>query len=107
MDRLMCRSLEPDVRVTMNMDDDIAARLQAEARRSGRPFEAVVNEYLRAGLAQRPAVLAQEPFRIAVLDLGGPVPGRSYDNIGELLHVVEGTGSSSEGSSQRETIPSA
>ena len=78
--------------MTLNMDDDIVERLGAEARRSGRPFEAVVNEYLRAGLVQRRAVRVQEPFRIAVQDLGGPVPGRSYDNIGELLDVVEDTG---------------
>lgn len=38
------------------------------------------------------AVRVLEPFRIVVQDLGGPAPGRSYDNITKLLNVVEETG---------------
>lgn len=78
------------MRTTLTLDDDVATRLQAEARRSGRPFKSVVNEYLRAGLAQRRALKAVAPFRIEPKDLGGPLPGLSYDNIGALLDTVDG-----------------
>jgi len=78
------------VRTTLTLDDDIAARLQAEARRSGLPFKTVVNEHLRAALAQRKALKVLPPFRVRPRHMGGPVPGQSYDNIGALLDEVEG-----------------
>jgi hypothetical protein len=80
------------MRTTLTLDDDIAARLQAEARRSGKPFKTVVNEYLRAGLAQRRALKTVPPFRVEPRNIGGPLPGLSYDNIGALLDEVEGSG---------------
>ena len=78
------------MRTTLTLDDDVAARLQAEARRSGRPFKVVVNEYLRAGLAQRRAARKAARFTVEPFDLGGPESGRSYDDIGALLEEVEG-----------------
>lgn len=65
-------------------------QLRAEARRTGRPFKTLVNELLRAGLAQRKQVRAQPPFSINALDLGGTQPGVSLDNIGALLDELEG-----------------
>jgi hypothetical protein len=79
------------MRTTLTLDDDVAARLQAEARRSGRPFRVVVNEHLRAALAQRRAIKTLPPFRVEPRNLGGPLPGLSYDNIGALLEEVEDT----------------
>jgi hypothetical protein len=80
------------MRTTLTLDEDVAARLQAEARRSGRPFKTVVNEHLRASLAQRRAVKALPPFRVEPRKMGGPLPGLSYDNIGALLEEVEDVG---------------
>jgi hypothetical protein len=80
------------MRTTLTLDNDVAARLQAEARRSGRPFKTVVNEYLRAALAQRRAVKTAPRFRVEPRNIGGPLPGLSYDNIGALLDEVEGPG---------------
>ena len=77
-------------RTTLTLDDDVAARLQAESRRTGRPLKVVVNEFLRAAMAQRKAVQSTAPFRVKPVDMGGPVPGRSYDDIGALLDQVEG-----------------
>jgi hypothetical protein len=79
------------MRTTLTLDDDVAARLQAEARKTGRPFKAVVNEYLRAGLAQRRALKAAAPFRVEPVRMGTPLPGHSYDNIGALLEEIEGS----------------
>jgi hypothetical protein len=78
------------MRTTLTLDDDIAAKLQAESRRSGRSFREVVNEYLRAGLAQRRAVKQVAPFRVEPVSLGVPPAGHSYDNIGALLEEIEG-----------------
>ena len=78
------------MRTTLTLDDDVASRLQTESRRSGRPFKVVVNEYLRAAMAQRKAVRSATPFRVHAVDMGGPLPGRSYDDIGALLDEVEG-----------------
>ena len=78
------------MRTTLTLDDDVASRLQIESRRSGRPFKVVVNEYLRAAMAQHKAVRRVAPFHVTPVDLGGPLPGRSYDDIGALLDEVEG-----------------
>jgi len=78
------------MRTTLTLDDDVAAKLAALARRSGRPFRAVVNETLRRGLIQGTARAPLEPFRVKVRDLGQLQPGLSLDNIGELLDRVEG-----------------
>ena len=78
------------MRTTLTLDDDVATRLKAEARRSGRPFKQIVNECLRHGLlsSRRPARRA--PFKIVARELGALRPGLSIDNIGELLEIVEG-----------------
>jgi hypothetical protein len=73
------------------VSDSVAARLQAEARRSGRPFKVVVNEHLRAALAQRKALKALPPFRVEPRNLGGPAPGLSYDNVDALMDEIEGS----------------
>jgi hypothetical protein len=78
------------MRTTLTLDDDVAARLQAESRRTGRPFKTVVNEYLRAGLAQRRVAKTAVRFRVEPVSMGVPLPGRSYDNIGALLEEIEG-----------------
>lgn len=78
------------MRTTLTLDEDIAARLQAESRRTGRPFKTVVNECLREGLARRRAAQAVRTFRVEPVHLGPPIPGRSYDRISTLLEETEG-----------------
>ena len=78
------------MRTTLTLDDDIAARLQAESRKTGRPFKTVVNDYLRAWLAKRRADTKAAPFRVETVRMGALLPGRSYDNIGALLEDAEG-----------------
>jgi hypothetical protein len=78
------------MRTTLTLDDEIATRLKAESRRTGQPFKVVVNEYLRAGLAQRRLLKTTARFRVEPLRLGGLPPGRSYDDIAALLEESEG-----------------
>ena len=76
------------MRMTLTLDEDIAARSQAEARRRGLPFLVVLNEHLRAAIEKSFQTLP--PFQIEPQDLGGPVSGLTYDNIGVLLEEGEG-----------------
>jgi hypothetical protein len=79
------------MRTTLTLDEDVAAKLKAESRRSGRPFREVVNETLRRGLTSRRTPMQQQRFRVAVRDLGDLRPGVSLDNVAELIEHVEGS----------------
>ena len=78
------------MRTTLTLDDDVAARLTAEARRNGLPFKVVVNELLRAGLAQQRNAEKQAPFKVRSHNFGALQAGLSLDSIGALLEQVEG-----------------
>lgn len=78
------------MRTTLTLDDDVAAKLKAESRRSGRPFREVVNETLRSGLVSKRATSPRQAFRVVARDLGNLRPGLSLDNVAELLEQVEG-----------------
>ena len=75
----------------MTLDDDLAAKLKAEARRDGRAFKEVVNEVLRRGLSTRRVSAGGAPFKVKSRDLGNLQPGISLDNVAELLDRVEGS----------------
>ena len=77
------------MRTTLTLDDDVAAKLKSEARRSGRPFRDVVNEMLRRGMASRRDVKTAKPFKVVARDLG-PLKAGSLDNVADLLEQVEG-----------------
>jgi hypothetical protein len=74
------------VRTTLTLDDDVAALLKKEVRKSGEPFKQVVNRSLRSGLtaAKQPA---RRPFKVKPINLGLP---REFDKIEELLEYLEG-----------------
>jgi hypothetical protein len=79
------------VRTTLTLEEDVASKLKAEVRRSGKPFKDVVNEYLRLGFQGRgPRPKPDPPFEIHPRDLGALRPGLSLDNIGDLLEAAEG-----------------
>jgi plasmid stability protein len=91
VDIMMPRRYHQDVRTTLTLDEDVAAKLKAAARRSGRAFRDVVNDTLRRGLiTERPA--RRKPFTITPRSLGGLRPGLRPDNIAELLEQIEGPG---------------
>lgn len=78
------------MRTTLTLDEDVAAKLQSESRRTGRTFREVVNETLRRGLAQRSSGPPAAPFHVVTRDLGELQPGLTLDNVSELLEQVEG-----------------
>lgn len=72
----------------LTLDDDVAAKLRAEIRRSGKAFKEVVNETLRIGLNYHQQAKSLPPYRIKARALGLR-PGFSYDNISELLDQLD------------------
>lgn len=73
----------------MTIDDDALERARALAARLGVAFRVVVNEALRAGLDQVERPAQQRPYRTDPHAMGLR-PGRSLDNIQELLAQIDG-----------------
>jgi hypothetical protein len=76
------------VRTTLSLDADIAARLKAEVRRTGRSFKEVVNQALRLGLAARKAPGPRRRFELRARALGHR-RGFDYDRTSDLIEVIE------------------
>ena len=77
------------MRTTLAIDDDVLDRARAVATRLHTPFRRVVNEALRAGLLAVEKPAKRRPYRTLPHKLGLR-PGRSLDNIQELLAQIEG-----------------
>jgi hypothetical protein len=78
------------MRTTLTLDDDVAAKLEAEARRTGLSFKETVNSTLRIGLASKRGKLPRSPFKVKPVSLE-PLDGNfNFDNIDALLDQVEG-----------------
>lgn len=73
----------------MTLDDDVAAKLDAEARRAGLSFKETVNSCLRRALAESPPGVGNRPFTVKARDMGLR-SGLDLDNIEELLDQVDG-----------------
>jgi hypothetical protein len=77
------------VRTTLTLDEDVAAKLKAEARKTGRPFKETLNACLRAGLSLRKPAKTTQGFRVRTHDMGLR-PGVNLDKISTLLDEIEG-----------------
>lgn len=73
------------MRTTLTLDDDVAALLKKEARKTGEPFKQVVNRALRLGFtaAKQPP---RKPFKVKPFNLGLP----PFTKVEELLEWLEG-----------------
>ena len=78
------------MRTTLTLDEDVAAKLEAEVRRSGRSFKQVVNEAIRAGLIRRTKEPRSRPAFVIRSKNLGLREGYSYENVEELLDRAEG-----------------
>ncbi|MBI4482065.1 MAG: hypothetical protein HY652_04145 [Acidobacteria bacterium] len=77
------------MRTTLTLDEDVAAKLKTETRKSGQSFRQTVNYFLRLGLNLRREMKHANRFVVRARPLGQR-PGLNYDNIGELLEQLEG-----------------
>jgi hypothetical protein len=71
------------MRTTLSIADDLLDRLKREARRSRRPFKAVVNEALRRGVDQMGPPARRAAFKQRTFRMGFP-PGSSFDKALQL-----------------------
>lgn len=76
------------MRTTLTLDDDVAAKLESEARRTGLSFKETVNTVLRLGLKARRGEAVAKPFKVTPYDMGKA--RFNIDNIEEALDFIEG-----------------
>jgi len=76
------------VRTTLTIDDDAAALIRKELRRTGESLKQVVNRAIKAGLTA-PKQPARKPFKVKPWNLQPPA-GQSFDNVEELIEFLEG-----------------
>ncbi len=74
-------------RTTLTLDDDVARRLDEEARKERRPLRSVVNDALRRGLEGGKPVAAR-PFEVKPRRMGAR-PDLHLDSIEQLLDELE------------------
>ena len=77
------------MRTTLTLDDDVQAKLDQEARRSGKFFKEVVNYYLRLGIHARHSANPPRKFVVRARPMGlrEELPSES---IASLLEQLEG-----------------
>jgi hypothetical protein len=73
------------VRTTLTLDDDVAALLKKEARKSGEPFKQILNRYLRLGLTAQKQP-APKRFVVKAKKLGLP----HFEKTEQYLEFLEG-----------------
>ncbi len=78
-----------NVRTTLTLDDDLAARLKEAAFRSGRSFKEVVNETLRQGLDSAERRPRRRRYRLRPASLGSVRQGVDLDRALGLADTLE------------------
>ncbi|MDE3104419.1 MAG: hypothetical protein KGK08_04520 [Acidobacteriota bacterium] len=77
------------MRTTLTLDDDVAALLEQEVKRSGEPMKQTVNRLLRSGLHQAAKPVMPKPFKVKARKIGLPAEWTS-GSIPELIEMLEG-----------------
>jgi len=77
------------MRTTMTLDKDVAVRLEQLTRKRRQPLKVVVNEVLRAGLAEIEKPVVRAPFRTEGFDLGPSMIG-GLDDVEGVLARIDG-----------------
>jgi hypothetical protein len=78
------------MRMTLTIDDDVAAELERLRRAHNVSFKDLVNDALRRGLQEMTAPPKQaEPFQTRSMDLGRCLLD-NLDDIAEVLAIAEG-----------------
>lgn len=76
------------MRTTLNLDEDIAQRIDQEARRRGKSAKTVINEALRVGLGLVEKPRSLPPFRVEAQALALQ-PGIDPDKLNQLVDELE------------------
>lgn len=76
------------MRTTLTVEDALASRLRAAARKRNVSFKQVVNEMLRKGLEKADEPRKVRPFRVRPFAMGIK-PGIDYDKLNQFLDDEE------------------
>jgi hypothetical protein len=74
---------------TLTLDNDVAAGLQEEVARTGRPLQQLANDFLRHSLNKLRRSKPARPFTVRARPLG-LLPGLNYECAGALIEQLEG-----------------
>ena len=76
------------MRTTLTLEPDVAAELKRLRRESGRPWKAIVNEVLRAGLERENGGRQHRPYKFQTFNLGEQlIP---IDDVWGAIAIAEG-----------------
>jgi hypothetical protein len=78
------------MRTTVKIDDQLLAEVKAQAARSGRTLNEVVEDALRESLARRDRSVREAAVELPTFS-GRPRPGVDLDDTSALLDLMEGT----------------
>lgn len=73
------------MRTTLTIDDDVAALVNKEIRKTGEPLKQVINKYLRLGFTAARAP-RRKAFKVKPWNLQLP----PFEKVEELLEYLEG-----------------
>jgi hypothetical protein len=76
------------MRTTLTIEPDVAARLKAEVRRTGKALKVVVNEALKRGLGMSGPAPRAPRFRVTARAFGF-TPGVDQDRLNQLVDELE------------------
>jgi len=77
------------MRITLTLDDDVAARLERLRKQAKTSFKEIVNQALRQGLSEMAAPpKPPKPYKTPSVDLGRCLQG-SIDDVAEVPAVAE------------------
>jgi hypothetical protein len=77
------------MRTTLNLPDDLLARLKKLAAQSGTTVTALVQDALREKLGRRRSVQRAQRVELTTFGTGGLQPGVDLDDSAALLDVTE------------------
>ena len=77
------------MRTTINLPDDLLARLKKLAAESGTTMTAIIHDALRDALARRRRLPAARRVELTTFGSGGPQPGVDLDDSAALLDLSE------------------
>ncbi|HEU4431488.1 MAG TPA: DUF6364 family protein [Myxococcota bacterium] len=77
------------MRTTIRLDDDLLARAKALAARTGRSLTAVIEDSLRAALAQGRSQRTRERIELPTSGRGGLRAGVDLDDTQSLLEAMD------------------
>lgn len=78
------------MRTTLTLDDEVIVGIKRiQKRRPETSFKQIVNQLMKRGLAAE-GEMVNVPFKVRANNNARPKPGLNFDNINELISVLEG-----------------